>query len=476
MNDNELATHPTPRVSVIMANYRGSNHLAAALESVLAQTMSDLELIVVDDASPDDSAAIVRRFMDGDQRVKLIVAERNGGPGAARNRGLDAATGEWIAIVDSDDLLHAERLERLIGLADDLETDAVADDLLYFSEVDRRADRTLLGAAAPGVPKPVTVAQFVRSNSSQGPMPPLGYLKPLIRRSALGAIRYDEDVRIAEDYDFLLRFLLSGGSLMLVPEPFYLYRRHPASLSHRLSEHHLEAMIANHRRLYARGFDLPPSTRALLDYRLEALHRSLVYERLVATLKNKEWMRAAGQIAGSPSLLVPLFRSVREHVSSRRAVKTVFRREATSILLTADPSSDVSSAARRKLGIEDGAAFETIVVPPYPTSGTARDVGLEQALWCKLADISVAGDVKVIAHGRAGLYAASFMPARSSLTALLEEHEDEETPSRWARDPRIRFLRWDGREISGHDPRHGGADTPESKHTPTPLLVGGSGR
>lgn len=476
MNDNELATHPTPRVSVIMANYRGANHLAAAIESVLAQTMSELELIVVDDASPDDSAVIVRRFMEGDLRVKLIVAERNGGPGAARNRALDAATGEWIAIVDSDDILHAERLERLIGQADDLEADAVADDLLYFSEVDGRADRTLLGAAAQSAPKLVTVAQFVRSNSSQGPLPPLGYLKPLIRRAALGAIRYDEDVRIAEDYDFLLRFLLSGRRLMLVPEPFYLYRRHPASLSHRLSEHHLEAMIANHRRLYARGFDLTPSTRALLDYRLEALHRSLVYERLVATLKNKEWMRAAGQIAGNPSLLVPLFRSVREHISSRRAGKTAIPRQAMSILVTANPSEDVSSAARRMLGIDNGAAFETIVVPSYPSGKSARDVGREQALWCKLADLSVAADVNVIAHGRAGLYAASFMPARSSITALLEQHEDEETATRWARDPRIRFLRWDGQETSGHGLRNAGAEGFASPRLPTPLLAGGSGR
>ena len=116
-----------------MANYRGARHLSAAMASVLRQTYADLELIVSDDASPDGSSAVVRAAMATDDRVRLIETAQNAGPAAARNRALDLASGEWIAIVDSDDLLHPQRLERLLRAADRLEADIIADDLMFFT-------------------------------------------------------------------------------------------------------------------------------------------------------------------------------------------------------------------------------------------------------------------------------------------------------------------------------------------------------
>lgn len=432
----------TPRVSVIMANYRGADHLPAAIESVLAQTLSNLELIVVDDASPDESVDVVWRFAAADSRIRLIVADSNHGPGAARNRALDIARGDWIAIVDSDDILHAERLERLIARGEELAADAIADDLLHFSEVDALADRTLLGATAQNVPKLVSVAQFIRSNSSEAGLPPLGYLKPVIRRSALGTLRYDENIRIAEDYDFLLRLLLEGAKLMLVSDPLYLYRRHPASLSHRLSVPHMEAMIANHRALYARGYELPPSTRALLDYRLEALRKGLAYERLVAKLKQREVLSALLHLFNRPSLLWPLMRSLRERRASRKVIGKARSRNRMAIVVTSDPAFEPTVAARMFLRRHDDAAIEMIVVPPYGMAG--RDAAADQALWCRLADISVASDVTVVAHGLAGMYASSFMPVTSSVTALIDRPEEEPSALRWARARRMRILRPDG--------------------------------
>ena len=80
-----------PTVSVIMANYCGAAHLERALSSVLAQTMIDLEVIVSDDNSPDDSVAVVAQVMRRDPRVRLITTEVNGGPAKARNRALNVA-------------------------------------------------------------------------------------------------------------------------------------------------------------------------------------------------------------------------------------------------------------------------------------------------------------------------------------------------------------------------------------------------
>ena len=127
-----------PVVSVIMANDRGAAHLARAMASVLAQIERRLELTLADDASDDDSVAIARRFAAQDPRLRVIASARNAGPAATRNLALDMAEGTWIAVVDSDDLIHPERLARLIGAAGNAGVGMVADDLVYFGDVPGR--------------------------------------------------------------------------------------------------------------------------------------------------------------------------------------------------------------------------------------------------------------------------------------------------------------------------------------------------
>jgi succinoglycan biosynthesis protein ExoO len=118
-----------PRVSVIIAAYNTEGYVAQAIESVLSQTEPDLELIVVDDASQDATAEVVEGFSDG--RLTLVRNEENRGVSRARNGGLDVASGEWIAWLDSDDWFAVDRLERLVEVGVQDEADMVADDL-YF--------------------------------------------------------------------------------------------------------------------------------------------------------------------------------------------------------------------------------------------------------------------------------------------------------------------------------------------------------
>ena len=138
-----------PRVSVIMANYQAGDKIVPALESVLAQTMPDLEVIVSDDASQDDSIALVRARMAADPRIRLIENPANRGPAHCRNQALAVALGEWVAIVDSDDIIHPERFERLLAAAAHHHADIVADDLLLFHE-DGSPPRLMLGEEARG--------------------------------------------------------------------------------------------------------------------------------------------------------------------------------------------------------------------------------------------------------------------------------------------------------------------------------------
>src|SRR5262245_44206142 len=103
----------TPRVSVILPTYNRSHSLPAAIASVLMQSHTDLEVIVVDDASTEDIEALVRSI--GDDRVRYVRRNSNGGAAAARNTGLAEARGSYIGFQDSDDLWLPDKLSRQLS-------------------------------------------------------------------------------------------------------------------------------------------------------------------------------------------------------------------------------------------------------------------------------------------------------------------------------------------------------------------------
>ena len=97
-----------------MPVYNGERYLAEAIESILGQTLSDLELIIVDDCSTDGSVAIIRDYAERDERVRMIQHERNLGEGPTRNSGIAASRGEFIAVMDCDDVSLPQRLEKQV--------------------------------------------------------------------------------------------------------------------------------------------------------------------------------------------------------------------------------------------------------------------------------------------------------------------------------------------------------------------------
>lgn len=101
-----------PLISVVVPVYNVEKYLPKCLDSLLAQTWQELEIIVVDDGSPDNSWDIMQEYARRDSRVRLI-RQKNGGLSAARNAGVEAARGEWIGFLDSDDYVAPEMYERL---------------------------------------------------------------------------------------------------------------------------------------------------------------------------------------------------------------------------------------------------------------------------------------------------------------------------------------------------------------------------
>src|SRR5262245_43125115 len=105
-----------PRVSVVMANFNYARYLRAAIDSVLNQTLRDLELIVVDDGSTDDSRSIIESYL-ADSRVRFAPVNHLGQPGA-KNTGIELARAPLIAFLDADDIWHLDKLEKQVALFD----------------------------------------------------------------------------------------------------------------------------------------------------------------------------------------------------------------------------------------------------------------------------------------------------------------------------------------------------------------------
>jgi glycosyltransferase involved in cell wall biosynthesis len=301
-----LSMSDAPIVSVVMANFNGAPFIVHAVESTLRQSLTDIEIIVIDDASTDRSIEIVEQAAHRDDRIRIVRLPRNGGPGAARNAGIAAARGEWIAILDNDDMMHPGRLERLVGEADRCGAEICADNLLVFGSGGPPRSFLKLGGSAPRWIEP---AEFVRSNRFYGRTPALGYLKPLIKTSHLRThgIAYRPDLRIGEDYDLIVQLYASRARYRLTPDLTYFYRKHSRSISHRVSAAELEALSKadRHRRS---AFD-PSLTElhAAFDARRRSIERAADFAHFVTSLKSRRLVRAARVALARPGFL-PLLR------------------------------------------------------------------------------------------------------------------------------------------------------------------------
>ncbi len=210
------------KVSVLIAAYDVAGCIPRALASVQAQTCRDWEAIVVDDGSSDGTSAIVAALARDDPRIRLLRHERNVGPSGARNTALDAARGDWVAVLDADDSWRADRLERMLAAAERTGAEFVADNQIFFDDTLKREVGVAMNLAADV--DPLTIEILFANEREDSPLR-LGLIKPLIRRDAIRGrnLRYDETLRYAEDLDFYARLILSDVRAVLVAEAYYLY-------------------------------------------------------------------------------------------------------------------------------------------------------------------------------------------------------------------------------------------------------------
>ena len=136
----------SPCVSVIMPVYNAQPYLCQAMDSLKAQTFTDFEVICVDDGSSDDSFEVLKRYRADEDFPNLrILTQRHLGPGCARNKGLDVATGTYVYFLDSDDFIEPTLLEKAVGRAEELDCDIVIWDVWYYNNRMQRDQHPAVG-------------------------------------------------------------------------------------------------------------------------------------------------------------------------------------------------------------------------------------------------------------------------------------------------------------------------------------------
>lgn len=214
----------TPRTSVIMPVYNTASTVIAAVESVLAQTDPNFELLVMIDGSPDHSAHLIAEYLqqNPDERVRVFNNPKNQGLSAMRNQGLDHARGEWVTFPDSDDALYPTFLERLHYHAE--RTGAQVVNCAHNMVATNGANRKRLKGSSGTMTGQEAAFALLKDELS-----PYAWDK-IIRRELFENVRYPQIER-AEDECALLDCYLRAQSVTIIDEPLYAYAVSAASLT-----------------------------------------------------------------------------------------------------------------------------------------------------------------------------------------------------------------------------------------------------
>lgn len=225
-----------PRISVIVPVHDTERYLERCLRSIMSQTFRDIEILCVDDCSPDGSTAIVERLMAEDPRLRLIRHDRNRGLGGARNTGIAAARAAYVASVDSDDHIAPDMLQRLWDGGGAEGADIVATGIHFVDEA---------GAIVSGPGRTMFSRHTQRLRAERGQIDifrplSMAFWNKLYRR----ALFLDNDIRFPENLYFediatTPRLFAVAREVRMVQGRSYYYLQRPGSITRRMGARHI---------------------------------------------------------------------------------------------------------------------------------------------------------------------------------------------------------------------------------------------
>lgn len=222
----------SPYVSVIIAAFNCELFIERSIKSALDQKYSNLEVIVVDDKSTDNTRMVVDRLSVHDNRIRLICCEKNEGPSSARNVGIDAAKGKWVAVLDADDAFEIDRVGLLISLAEQHGFHIVADNFVFFDQKTQKHSKPAM-CQEPDL-EIIDLYSFVDHYNKSHIDADFGLLKPIFLKEffSKNAIRYRNDIKHGEDWNIVYEALQAGALYALARNiSAYLYTTRSSGFS-----------------------------------------------------------------------------------------------------------------------------------------------------------------------------------------------------------------------------------------------------
>jgi glycosyltransferase involved in cell wall biosynthesis len=297
-----------PKVSVVMTLYNCEQHIEEAIQSALAQTYKDREIIVVDDGSTDDSARIVERFGS----AVCYCYQKNGGAAKATNKGVSLASGEYIAFLENDDAWMPDKLDRQVAILDhNPDIGAVNNDLRFFSETSEWQSEIIKGYCPDDPYSRIFLHGFNFMLSAL-----------ILRRATFDAAgEFDEGFKAAglQDVEWYAR-LMQVARVQYLPNPLTLFRLHNMRIATDVmmeNEHHLLDCLWN------RFHDDPQKARYLRTRRVghlsnrgkRRLEKGLVAEGRRDLVESIAF--ATAHVVAGKMLLRSLLRLARSYVRPR---------------------------------------------------------------------------------------------------------------------------------------------------------------
>lgn len=209
----------TPLVSIIIPCYNAAATIRQSIESVLAQTYRNWEMLIVDNCSTDNSASIINEYAGRDRRIRYLKTDRNSGSSAMpRNVGLDHASGELVAMLDADDMWLSDKLTDQVAFMEKHHYDFVYSDYEKMSSDGARNGRVIRGR---------TVSTY-RNTLGSNDIP---CLTVLIRKTLFDKVRFEFDPPGREDWVAWLKLLKNGNNAYNTGKVHALYRQAATSLT-----------------------------------------------------------------------------------------------------------------------------------------------------------------------------------------------------------------------------------------------------
>lgn len=224
------------KLSVIVPVYKAERYLRECINSILTQSMDDLELILINDGSPDNSQAIIDEYLEKyPQKVRALTVD-NGGQGRARNFGIDMAQGEFLSFIDSDDWIAHDTYELMLKAVQENAADIAVCDMEKQWEDGR--------------------IEYVKAAIQSNPLATAGSSSnKIFRRSLVGDIRFPEGVWY-EDFEFSAKLLMLSRKTVLVEKPLYIYRcGHESTMTNNNARKNLDIItVMEHIRHFAHSY------------------------------------------------------------------------------------------------------------------------------------------------------------------------------------------------------------------------------